>query len=547
MRYGIKREMSDKKSNAGKDFSKGQEPSRPEELYKSLFYKGDTGFAIYKALDENEIEGNESDYRIVDTNSAYESILGHSREELIGSRLTEITSKMDKQLQAQLALILKKVIHEDGHDAREIVTMSGRWFKVKHYSPQEGYVACVVYEISERKMNEIMAKENHEKLQYVLSNTEAGIFQLNRDGIFTVFQGEILSRVNVSQRSPVGASCYDIDRKKYPYIQKIIDGLEGKRERDEVEIGDHWYEVIFKPYHDSKRKDQGVIGLIIDVTERKLMEKELVAAMERLEKNSIMRNEYIANMSHELRTPINVIYGAIQLFELYMSQEGNTKQEKVKPHIASMKQNCLRLLRLVNNLIDTTKIDSGFYTPALTNQNIVEVIRRIAMSVVDYAYKKGITMTFDSKIQEALVMCDIEMIERIMLNLISNAIKYTENQINIRITHRLGNVYISISDNGIGIAKDKQKIVFERYAQGEDLTTRHSEGSGIGLSLTKSLVEMHNGTICINNKYYGGCEVVIKLPCCKNINRNSVIKNYDYISQDHRLMEKMKVEFADIY
>ncbi len=97
-------------------------------------------------------------------------------------------------------------------------------------------------------------------------------------------------------------------------------------------------------------------------------------------------------MSHELRTPLNINLSAIQLFELYFKNDWDLGKEKISKHMKSMKQNCMRLLRLVNNLIDTTKIDAGFYEPNFSSQNIVDVIERICLSVSDYAKQKNINL-----------------------------------------------------------------------------------------------------------------------------------------------------------
>ena len=135
-----------------------------------------------------------------------------------------------------------------------------------------------------------------------------------------------------------------------------------------------------------------VIGTHSDINSRKLMEKELKEAKEKAEKVSVKKSEFIANMSHELRTPINVNLSAIQLFEVYLKNDLDLGKEKTSKHIKSMKQNSMRLLRLVNNLIDTTKIEAGFYEPSFNNYNIVDVIEGIALSVASYAKQKNINL-----------------------------------------------------------------------------------------------------------------------------------------------------------
>lgn len=290
-----------------------------------------------------------------------------------------------------------------------------------------------------------------------------------------------------------------------------------------------------------------ITGTHSDITGRKLMEKELKEAKENAEKASIKKSEFIANMSHELRTPLNINLSAIQLFELYFNNDWDLGKEKISIHMKSMKQNCLRLLRLVNNLIDTTKIEAGFYEPLFSSHNIVEVIEKIAFSISGYAKQKNIKLIFNSDVKEKLIVCDVDMIERIMLNLISNAIKFTDNCINVDIYNRDFTVVIAVKDNGIGIEKDNHNIIFERYKQVSKILTRGTEGTGIGLALTKSLVEMLGGNITVKSEYGHGAEFIIELPVKQNTSEKQTFADVNDDIDNDKFTQKMNVEFSDIY
>lgn len=209
-----------------------------------------------------------------------------------------------------------------------------------------------------------------------------------------------------------------------------------------------------------------------------------------------------------------------------------------------IKQNALRLLRLVNNIIDITKIDSGYFTLNLQNRNVVEVVEEIALSVADYVEGKGIELVFDTDTEEKIMAIDEEKIERIVLNLLSNAIKFTDKggEILVSLEDLNSNVRITVTDSGIGIPIDKQKIIFDRFTQVDSTLTRKREGSGIGLSLVKSLVELHDGNITLKSELNKGSSFIVELPVKLLDNYNQGVND---INEDKH--QKVNLEFSDIY
>jgi signal transduction histidine kinase len=213
-----------------------------------------------------------------------------------------------------------------------------------------------------------------------------------------------------------------------------------------------------------------------------------------------------------------------------------------------MKQNCYRLLRLVNNLIDITKIDSGYFDINKINNDIVGLVEDITLSIVDYAENRGLSLMFDTDIEEKIIACDPEKIERIIMNLLSNAVKFTGNGGNILVSIEDGEEYIGIrvKDDGRGIPENKLYSIFNRFVQVDKSLTRDHEGSGIGLSLVKSLVELHEGRISVKSEINVGTEFLVELPCKilpQGFLEDTSIRN---IIHDNRI-EKINIEFSDIY
>jgi PAS domain S-box-containing protein len=285
-----------------------------------------------------------------------------------------------------------------------------------------------------------------------------------------------------------------------------------------------------------------VIG---DISERKEAEEKEKALKEAREYDRI-KNEFMANISHELRTPLNVIFGAVQLIEYY--SDNNTvceNRQTIAKYSKSMRQNCYRMLRLVNNLIDLTKIDSGFLKLNLQNHNVVNVVEDITLSVAQYIESKNINIEFDTEVEEKYLACDADMIERIMLNLLSNAVKFTppQGKICVNLYDNKDSILVSVKDSGIGIPSDMLEIIFDRFRQVDKSLTRSTEGSGIGLNLVKSLVELHGGYISVQSNYGNGSEFVFELPV-RTISYDEVAAT---IEMPQGNVERIHIEFSDIY
>ena len=291
-------------------------------------------------------------------------------------------------------------------------------------------------------------------------------------------------------------------------------------------------------------KDKNVfIFTGIDVTSRKEVEVEKKKLEEAIHLESI-RNEFFGNISHEFKTPLNIILGIVQLIDKNIELDNISKENLIR-HVDIMKQNSYRLLRLVNNLIDISRIDIGYYNLQPSNYNIVKVIEDITLSIAEYVKHKKINLIFNTDVEEITLACDPDKIERVMLNLLSNAIKYTDDNGDIYVSLNKVNedVVVSVKDSGVGIPNDKLELIFDRFGQANDILSRRCEGSGIGLSIVKSIVEMHGGKIEVFSEIGKGSEFVFNIPI-KILEEENVILTCD--NKDYHV-EKCNIEFSDIY
>lgn len=256
------------------------------------------------------------------------------------------------------------------------------------------------------------------------------------------------------------------------------------------------------------------------------------------------KSELFTNIIHELKTPLCVILGALKLIE--QKNLSDMYDERVSSkHFQTIRQNCYRLIRLVNNILDIAKIDSGYLKVNLINCNIAALIEEITRSVASYAEQKKIMLDFASEEEEIITAVDIEKMDRIILNLLSNAIKFTNagGRISVGVKSEPGKVIISVKDTGLGIPKNRHKDIFERFVQVNGMMKGEHEGSGIGLFLVKSFVEFHNGKVFLVSEEYKGSEFIIEIPIkyIESKKDDSASKN-----TSDKVLESVNIEFMDV-
>ena len=259
-----------------------------------------------------------------------------------------------------------------------------------------------------------------------------------------------------------------------------------------------------------------------------------------------IRAEFFANLSHEVRTPINIIYSCLQLLN---NQKDNGYESLAKYYIKyekTISQNAFRLLRLVNNLIDISKLDTGAMQIKVKNIDIISLIENITLSTVPYVEEKKINIMFDTSIEELIVGCDPEKIERVMLNLISNSVKFTPKGGEIFVDIQVDEtwVYVRVKDTGIGIPMHLKDVIFERFVQSNKSFSREREGSGIGLALVKDIINKHNGEVMLEDSSEMGSTFLFKIP---NLVMDDVWNDNDNRAAETAIQEKINIEFSDIY
>jgi len=272
-------------------------------------------------------------------------------------------------------------------------------------------------------------------------------------------------------------------------------------------------------------REKQYLQFIIKESTKEIQEKnrQLEEQAIRLKEMDNVKSRFFANISHEFRTPLTLILGPLDQM-LHSPQENEAEQKK---KMRLMQRNSQRLLSLINQLLMLSKFDSGVIRLQAVQQNIIPFLRGILFSFDSLALKHEIELSFQSSLEEIPVYFDTERMEEVISNLISNAVKFTPpgGRVELRVDHgqiepsetQPRFVEIAVSDTGPGIAPNEIETIFDRFYQADSTYEHHRQGTGIGLSIAREIVELHHGTIhVVNRETISGALFIIRIPLGKD-------------------------------
>lgn len=288
-----------------------------------------------------------------------------------------------------------------------------------------------------------------------------------------------------------------------------------------------------------KREEEGSLIVVFRMLDCEFKSTQLEKELNRIKEKNKFKTEFLSNVAYDIKKPINKIF---ETNNNLIENKGKYNSENINNHTRLVKQNCYRLIRLLSNVEYVSRIDNGTCTLELRKCDIVKLLENIVKISKTYTDKKGIDISFKSEVNKKILYLDIDKVEKIILNILSNAIKFTDTggRIDINLYMENEQVCISIKDTGIGIPKDKTEVIFENFEQLDTTLSRGCEGTGMGLSVVKKLANLNNIKINVESELNKGSEFIITLP--NNIVSKN-IKLQDKFAQD----EKIDIEFSDIY
>ena len=386
-------------------------------------------------------------------------------------------------------------------------------------------------------------------LEKSLEQNESNFREITKycDSVFIIRNKDRATYVSPAFRNVFEAEPNDLYKdfdKIYEYFDRVefndckmdyeFDGCNEGKYKIKLDNGKEkwiWYKSL--PIKDSSGNILKRAGILTDITERINIDEE---------KNQL-KLDFFANLSHELRTPINLISTTIQLIKLNLKKLSSKEADKFYKYTYIMEMNSLRLVRLINNLLDSTRIDAGFINFNPINADIVGFVEDICDSVVDFTKSNNMNLIFDPNIEEEFVLFDPDIIERTMLNLLSNAIKFNKQNGNIYVNlySKDDEIIVSVKDEGVGIPQEKVNLIFERFEQVQSRNKIEKQGSGIGLYLVNSLVVLHGGKIKVNSKVNEGTEFIVTIP--KKLGETT--EEFMLTNEEVRY-NRINIEFSDI-
>ena len=266
-----------------------------------------------------------------------------------------------------------------------------------------------------------------------------------------------------------------------------------------------------------------IISMAKDVTERKLHEIELIKAKEKAEKSDALKSAFLANMSHEIRTPMNGILGFADLLK-----EPKLDSEKQQNYIRIIKDSGVRMLNIINDIIDISRIEAGLMEVNIKESNVNEQIEYIYTFFKPEVEAKGMFLTFKNSLplNKAIISTDREKLFAILTNLVKNAIKYShEGSIDFGYINKGELIEFYVKDTGIGIERDRLQAIFKRFVQADVFDKEARQGAGLGLTISKAYVEMLGGELWVESEIGKGSTFYFTIPYSIDLNEIRRISN----------------------
>jgi len=391
-----------------------------------------------------------------------------------------------------------------------------------------GYGVLGIYEnITEQKTAQEALQESELRFRVLAESSPVGIFTTDAKGSTTYVNQRWCEISKLSFDKAMGTGWLktihpdDRDNLIHNWEQTTLTGTNSKAEYRFIHPNGSVAWVIGQavPQKNEKGCVTGYIGTITDITERKEMEVNLTLSKEKAEESDRLKSAFLANMSHEIRTPMNGILGFAEL----MKEPGLTGEQQ-QDYIEIIEKSGARMLNIINDIVDISKIESGQMKVSISETNVTQQMEFICKFFENEVDQKGLRLALVKPLSkyEAIIRTDREKLYSVLINLIKNAIKYTPTgsiEFGVSASSKTGTVsepvemlHFFVKDTGIGIPKDRQETIFERFMQADIVDKMARQGAGLGLAISKAYVEMLGGKIWVESEEGKGSTFYFTIP-----------------------------------
>jgi len=518
------------------------ELKKSEEKFRNIFQKN----VVVKLIIDPE-NGN-----IIDANQAASAFYGWPMETLQKMNISQINTLQPEDIMKEMdkARTLKKKYFNFRHRKADGSLVDVEVFSSCIKIGDKDFLYSIIHDITDKKK----AEEKLKLLNRAVEASSVSVVITDSDGYINYINPYFTKLTGYSYEEARGQNPRVLKSGNQPITfyeelwNTILSGSEWTGEfNNRKKNGElFWEKAIISPILNSEGKVTNFVAIKEDITERKKILEELVAAKEHAEESDRLKSAFLANMSHEIRTPMNGILGFSEL----LKEPGLTGEEQ-QEYIRIIQKSGVRMLNIINQIVDISKIEAGLMTLDIKESNINEQIEYIYTFFKPEAETKGIKLSFRNTLpaKDAIIQTDREKLYAILTNLIKNAIKYTmvgfiEFGYKIVETQCIASLQFYVKDSGIGVPKDRQEAIFERFIQADIEDRMAYQGAGLGLAITKAYVEMLGGKIGVESEEGIGSTFYFTLPYNTEPPKETIDRQPEP-SVKNEIVRKLKILIAE--